>query len=164
MFIWDSTQEKIYGQWYDANDICSEGSCSVTLESELLVDDYEWFVKSWNNYGKIWSDGMSFAIQGDDTPPSKVTQTSPSGQLASSTPTFTWAADPAFSWYRLWVGYPGDIKVFAQWYEPSEICSNGTCRVTTGTEFDVGNYEWYIKSWNDSGKVWSDGMSFTVSE
>ncbi len=30
----------------------------------------------------------------------------------------------------------------------------------TRTDF----YEWYIKSRNDFDKIWSDGMSFTVSD
>jgi hypothetical protein len=163
LFLWDSAEEKIRGQWYDASEICAGGSCSVSLEAELLVDDYEWFVKSWNDHGKVWSDGMAFTVQGDDTPPSKVTHTSPSGQLASSMSTYTWTQDLVSTWYRLWVGYPGDIKVFAQWYEASDICSDGNCSVTTGTELMEGDYEWYIKSWNDYGKIWSDGMEFSVS-
>ncbi|MDA3790497.1 MAG: MopE-related protein [Desulfobacula sp.] len=164
LFIWDSSEQEVHAQWYDASEICSEGDCTATLELELLVDDYEWYIKSWNEYGSIWSDGMNFTVQGDITPPSKVTHTSPSGQLESSTPTFTWVADLASTWYKLWVGYPGDIKVFAQWYDAADICSGGNCSVTIETEINVGNYEWYIKSWNDYGKVWSDGMSFTVDD
>jgi len=62
------------------------------------------------------------------------------------------------------VGYPGDQKIFAQWYEASDICFGGNCSVTTEIEFNVGEYEWYIKSWNEFGRVWSDGMSFTVDD
>jgi len=49
------------------------------------------------------------------------------------------------------------------WYEASDICSDGSCGVTTGTEYNIGDYEWYIKSWNGYGKVWSDGLSFMVT-
>ena len=66
--------------------------------------------------------------------------------------------------WKGWVGYPGDQKIFAKWYEASEICSDDSCLVTPETELMDGNYEWYIKSWNDYGKVWSDGVSFTVTE
>ncbi len=155
---------KIYDQWHDATKICSAGNCSVSLETVLSNDSYEWWVESWNDYGSVWSDGMTFIIQGNDIPPSKVTHTSPSGQLATSTSIFTWVADPASTWYRLWVGYPGDIKIYDQWHDAANICSDGNCTVTTGTEFNVGNYEWYVKSWNDYGTVWSNGMSFSVAE
>ncbi len=164
LFLWDSSEERVHAEWYDATAICSGINCSVTLQTELASGSYEWWVKSWNDYGSVWSDGIAFTVQGNDTPPSKATHTSPSGQLEASTSTFTWAADSVSTWYRLWVGYPGDQKIFAQWFEASDICSDGNCSVTTGTEFNVGNYEWYIKSWNDYGKVWSDGMSFSVGE
>ena len=163
LWVGDSYGEKIHAQWYESSDICSDGSCSVTLESELTSDSYEWFVKSWNVYGSVWSDGMTFTIQGDDTPPSKVTQTSPSGTTEDSTPTFTWVADPASTWYRLWVGHPGDIKIFAQWYDAADICSGGNCSVTLETELLNGDYELYIKSWNNYGKVWSDGLQLSIA-
>ena len=37
-------------------------------------------------------------------------------------------------------------KIFAQWYEVSDICSGGNCSVIFETELMDGNYEWYIKS------------------
>ncbi len=171
IYLKNKSSDYKFVQWYEIADnfskypevTCTNGECSIVLDSTLDIGSYEWFVMGWNDNGNgDWSDGMTFTIQANDSPPSKVTHTSPSGQLASSTLTFTWVADPNATWYRLWVGYPGDQKIFAQWYEASDICSNGICSVTTGTEFNVGNYEWYIKFWNDSGKVWSDGMSFVV--
>lgn len=164
IFIWDSAEKTVLTQWYDANDICSGGSCTVTLESALLVDGYEWFVKSWNDYGSAWSDGMNFTVQGDDTPASKVAHSSPSGTTQDSTPTFTWEADPASTWYKLWVGTPSGDRIFRQWYEAADICSGGNCSVIFGSELPDGEYEWYIKSWNDYGKAWSDGMGFSVSK
>ncbi len=164
LFVRNSAEEKIHAQWYDASDICFGADCSATLDSELIRGSYEWWVKSWNEHGSIWSDGMGFTVQGNDTPPSKVIHTSPSKTTQDSTPTFTWTADPAATWYRLWVGYSGDVRVFAQWYDADDICSGGSCSVILGSELAVGNYEWYIKSWNEYGKIWSDGMSFTVSE
>ncbi len=100
--------------------------------------------------------------QSDSIPPSKITHTSPSGTAQEPTPTFTWSEDPASTWYKFWVGDPNGDKVFAQWYEATEICSGGSCSVTLDTELAEGSYEWYIKSWNDYGKVWSDGMSFSL--
>ncbi len=35
---------------------------AITIETELMEGDYEWYIKSWNDYGKVWSDGMSFTV------------------------------------------------------------------------------------------------------
>jgi len=88
----------------------------------------------------------------------------PSGTIQDSVPIYSWNEAHSATWYRLFVWNDAEKKVHAQWYETSEICSGGNCSVTTVTEFNGGNYEWYIKSWNDYGKIWSDGMSFSVSE
>ena len=158
-------------QWYEIEDgysnypevNCSDGECSVALVSELENGNYDWWVRSWNDFGNgEWSEGMSFTITGNENLPSKVTQISPSGQTTDSTPTFTWNHGPASTWYKLWVGYPNDDRVFGQWYDISEICTHGTCSITLETELIDGDYEWYVKSWNDYGKVWSDGMTFSI--
>lgn len=160
LFLWDSSEKTVYTNWYESSAICIGGSCSVSIGLELPVGEYEWFVKSWNSYGSIWSDGMTFNTS---SPPSKVTQTSPSGLLSSSVSNFTWVSDPASTWYRLWVGYSDDQKISAKWYEANDICSAGTCSVLFETELMDGDYKWYIKSWNSYGKAWSDGMSFTIA-
>ncbi len=164
LFVSDDTGKRIHGEWYDAADICTGDTCSVTLESITASGGYQWWIKSWNDYGSVWSDGMSFAIQGDDTPPSKVTHTSPTGTIQTSNPTFTWNIDPESTWYKLWVGYNSTDKIFAQWYDTADICSGGSCSVVIETELLPGDYEWYVKSWNDYGNAWSDGMSFTVAD
>jgi hypothetical protein len=163
LFISDHTGKKVHGEWYDSSDICTGDTCSVTLESILAGGGYQWWVKSWNDYGSVWSEGMSFTVQGNHTLPSKVTHTSPSGITQASTPAFVWKTDPESTWYRLWIGYPGDQRIFAAWYDAADICSNDTCSVTPDLNLSDGDYEWYIKSWNDHGKVWSDGMNFFVS-
>ncbi len=162
-WVGDSSGDKLFAQWYDATEICSSGNCSVTPALALTSGNYEWYIKSWNDNSKIWSNGMSFTVTGGTTP-SKVTHTTPSGTTQDSTPTFTWAEDPASTWYKFWVGTPNGDKIFAQWYDASEICSGNNCSVTLESELPDGSYGWYIKSWNDYGKLWSDGMSFTVSE
>ncbi|MDA3790314.1 MAG: hypothetical protein PF503_17705 [Desulfobacula sp.] len=154
---------KVFAQWYDAAEICSGGNCSVSPELELAGSDYEWYVKSWNGHGRIWSDGMAFTIQNTGTPPSKITHTSPSEATQDSTPTYTWAKDSDTTYYKLWVGYPNGDKVFSKWYAAGEICYGSSCSVTPDADLTNGNYEWYVKSWNADGRVWSDGMGFTIT-
>ena len=162
LLIWNSSSEKIHSEWYDSLVVCSGDNCSVTLENDLAYDDYQWWVKSWNEDGNAWSDGMIFSVLESYVLPSKVNQTSPSGTIQDTTPKFTWNADPVSTWYKLWIGYPGDQKIFAKWYDASEICSGDECSVTPDLDLIPDDYEWYIKSWNEYGKVWSDGMNFTV--
>lgn len=161
----DSSEKTVFSQWYEASDICSNENCTVNLEASLESGTYEFWVKSWNEYGNMWSNGMDCTIYGDDNmPASKVTQFSPSGSTQNSAPTFTWNVDPASTWYKLWVGFNSTDKVFAKWYDAIQICSDGTCSINMETALSNGDYEWYVKSWNENGKVWSDGMSFTITE
>ncbi len=164
LWVGSPNGDRIFVQWYEASDICSDGNCSVTPDLDLTSGSYEWYIKSWNDNSKVWSDGMAFTVQGNDAPPSKVTHTSPLGSTQDSTPIFTWTEDPVSTWYKLWVGYNSTDKIFAQWYEASNICSDGTCSVSIETELMDDDYEWYIKSWNEDGKIWSDGMNFSFSQ
>lgn len=156
--------DKIFASWHETANICTDGNCAVTIQKELMSGSYEWYVKSYNDSGSVWSDGLSFTIQGDDTPPSKVTHSSPSGIAQNSTPTFTWVSDPVSTWYKLWVGYLNGIKVYSDWYAASEVCSVINCSITLDTPLADGDYEWYIKSYNEYGKIWSEGMSFSITE
>lgn len=164
LWVGNSSQEKLHAQWYKALDICSDGSCKVTLESEFTSDSYEWWVKSWNENSSVWSDGMSFSVQGNGTLPSKIIHTSPSGNFTDSTPTYAWHEDSVSTWYKLWVGNSSGERIFVQWYEASDICSEGDCSVTPESDLSEGEYAWWIKSWNEYGEVWSNGMGFIVTE
>ncbi len=164
LWIGYDSGEKIFAQWYETSDICSGESCSITIESQLAGNSYEWWVESWNDYDRVWSDGMTFVVQGSDTPPSKIIHKTPSGQTQDSTPAYTWDEDPASTWYKLWIGYDSGERIFAQWYEASTICSGGSCSVTLESELSAGNHSWWIKCWNDYGRIWSNGMNFTITE
>jgi len=163
LFIWDEHEDTVFRQWYEASQICLNGQCSASTDMELKAGKYEWFVKSWNNHGKIWSDGMAFTVQDNETLPSKVIHISPDGITPNQAMIFTWVADPVSTWYKLWIGHPNNERIFSQWYEASTICSDGDCAVTVEAELNSGNYMWYIKSWNDDGKIWSDGMNFSLT-
>ena len=173
VFVSNSSIGYKFVQWYEIEDNysnypevdCTNGKCSVTINADLDNGEYDWWVRGWNDDGNgPWSDGRSFTIQGEEAIPSKVTHTSPSGTVQDSMPTYTWVHDPASTWYKFWIGYPNGDRIFAKWYEASGICSGDSCSLTPDSELSNGEYEWYIKSWNDYGKIWSDGMDFTVTE
>lgn len=87
---------------------------------------------------------------------------SPSGTIEDSTPRYTWDEDPASTRYKLWIGYDNGERIFTQWYESSDICSEGSCSITLESELSAGSYDWWIKCWNVYGNVWSDGMGFSI--
>lgn len=100
------------------------------------------------------------------SPPGRATLVSPSGNISTSTPTYTWNAVPLATWYYLWVNDNGAAKI-QSWYTATQAgCSSGygTCSVTPSTALDEGTSQWWIQTWNDAGYgPWSDGMSFTVA-
>jgi hypothetical protein len=90
---------------------------------------------------------------------------SPSGQISTNKPTYTWNAVPGSTWYYLWVE---DSKGTAikKWYSADQAgCYIGSdiCSVTPETAVAPGSAKWWIQTWgaNIDGP-WSDGMAFTV--
>lgn len=156
--------EKAFSKWVEASDVCVGDICSTTIDLRLSNDSYEWFVKYWNENDSEWSNGLGFSVQISATLPSQVTQISPSGATQDPTPTYTWEEAPLSTWYKLWVGYSDGDQVSGQWYEAADICSGGNCSVTPESELLNDDYEWWVKSWNDFGSIWSNSMEFTVNE
>lgn len=170
LYIQNGSEEKIHAKWYESISVCSNGLCKVTIESELSNDDYKWWVKSWNEHGKVWSEGTSFAVQVDNKKPSKVNLISPSGTIGDKTPTFTWDEDPNSTWYKLCLKNNVTMQTVSQWYEvknnnsdfPEATCSDGKCSVTLDYELEVNAYEWYILSYNENGRADSDPLGFNI--
>lgn len=164
--LWIGTlnESKVFANWYKASTICSNNICSIQPDIELSDGDYVWFVKSWNEYDNIWSDGMRFSIYSEEIMPSKVLQILPSGTVENSNLEYTWDENLDSTWYKLWIGTLNGTKVFGEWYEASTICSNIICSILPDLELSDGDYLWYVKSWNDYGNIWSDGMSFSIAD
>jgi Leucine-rich repeat (LRR) protein len=62
LLIWDSLNQNVFAQWYKESDICTNGTCLVDPGLDLSNDAYTWWIKSWNDFGSIWSIGMIFAV------------------------------------------------------------------------------------------------------
>ena len=104
--------------------------------------------------------GTAFAL------PSAATLIAPNGIIADNTPTYTWNAVAASTWYYLWVDDSTGNKI-KTWYSASQAgCASGigTCSVTPVTVLANGAGKWWIQTWNASGSgPWSNVMAFTVS-
>ncbi len=107
-----------------------------------------------------------------DVAPNKTTLTLPLGITENIAPTFTWDEVSNATWYKIYIRNTLTDYRFGEWYEIEDnfpdyaetVCSGGKCTVTLDFELKSGNYNWYVESWNNYGRVWSDGMSFTVTE
>ncbi len=172
LLVQDSQGEKVYAQWHEAEDICSDTVCSLTPDVGLAPGFYEWFVKSWNDNGKAWSTGLVFSVQSQTGLPGRVDLISPLGDIGEDISLFTWTADPEATWYRLSVADASGNLKFAQWYEcldnhvnyPEVDCTAAECGVTLDLNLTGGSYDWYVKTWNEIGKgPWSEGGNFTVT-
>jgi hypothetical protein len=94
---------------------------------------------------------------------------SPSGIIATHTPTYAWTAVGNARRYYLWVDDPtsgenGKIKIR---YSAAQVgCGGGTgiCSVKPTTPLASGPATWWIQTWNEAGDgPWSAPMGFHVS-
>jgi hypothetical protein len=166
-YLWvnDSTGNRIQ-QWY-TNDICGYGSglCSLTPATTLNPGTGQWWVQAKNSAGSsAWSTPLSFTVQGS-TPglPGAATLLSPTGSIATKTPTYTWKPVSNSTWYYLWVNDSQGNRI-QQWYTATAVgAGSGTCSVTPAITLNSGAGRWWIQTWTSSGAgPWSAPMNFTV--
>ncbi|HJR80257.1 MAG TPA: hypothetical protein VJ821_09305 [Anaerolineales bacterium] len=158
----------IFHQWYDANAICSGGTCEVTPPLTLSTGNFAWWVQTWNSSGYgPWSDGLPFNIPATPVP-GDATLISPNGSINDTTPTYTWNSVSGATWYYLWISKVNSdsslTTVHKQWYDASLVCSGGNCSVTpAGITLASGNYRWWIQTWNAGGYgPWSNFRNFSL--
>jgi hypothetical protein len=120
----------VVNQWYTAG-ICPAGTCSVVSPTTVGGGNYSWRVRTWNSAGYgPWSAVTTFSTT-IPTLPTAATNLSPSGTIASHTPTYTWNKVGMATWYRLYVNGPSGL-VKDQWYQASTICNSITNVCTVG--------------------------------
>lgn len=172
LFIRDSSQQKTYAHWYEASNICSETFCTVTPDITLTSGTYEWFIKSWNEQGSTWSNGLDFSVQTGAVLAQKVVLVSPLGNSENSNPEFSWNADADATWYKVYLSNESKSVKFSQWYEiqdntleyPHVSCTSGVCGIIPGLDLPEGDYTWYVKAWNDNGSApWSDAGLLSIT-
>jgi hypothetical protein len=91
---------------------------------------------------------------------------SPSGSIATSTPTYRWNAVPTATYYYLWVNATNGSPRIQVWYTAAAAgCAGGTgtCAITPGTALASGAATWWIQTWSAAGfGPWSSGLAFSV--
>jgi hypothetical protein len=106
---------------------------------------------------------MNFTVSAG-APPGASSPMSPSGTIATSTPTFTFSKVTGADDYYLYVAHSASSTiVHTQWYPSSAVCGAATCSVTPATPLGSASYRWWIQTRNAAGTgPWSAGMDFTV--
>ena len=89
----------------------------------------------------------------------------PSGDVTTNNPTYTWNAVSGATWYYLWVNDSTGNKI-KQWYTASQAnCESGTgiCSVSSSISLSNGDGTWWLRTWNDTGYgPWSASLNFNV--
>jgi hypothetical protein len=116
----------------------------------------------------VSSRSQTFGWTVADLPP-PVTLVSPSGTLATATPTFVWKALPNVTSYRLWVNdaAAGDTAIQKDYTPTQAGCGAGTgqCTVSPGIALAQGPASWSVRASNAAGAgAWSASMSFSVPD
>lgn len=121
----------------------------------------------------VYADGSLSAFSPADVgfsggcaPPTVVTLVSPAGLTWSTTPAYTWNAQPGVASYHLWVG-TGTTPVLSAWYTAEQAgCASGAgpCSVTPATPLADGRWEFTVQGGNDQGTgPWSTAKVFDIS-
>jgi hypothetical protein len=159
-----ATSAIVHTQWYQASAVCGASDCSVTPSVTLPSAGYRWWIQTRNTVGTgPWSAGMNFTVSAG-APPGASSPMSPSGTIATSTPTFTFSKVTGADDYYLYVAHSASSTiVHTQWYPSSAVCGAATCSVTPATPLGSASYRWWIQTRNAAGTgPWSAGMDFTV--
>jgi len=134
-----------------------EGGTTWQPDAELRGGNYQWWVRAWNadGYGP-WSDVAAFTIS--VRTPAKIAITSPVGTNDDALAAYTWQADEAATWYRLWVNRNGSAWRNSWHY-------TGVTNGMLSTEVQghtLGSYKWWVRGWGPDGYgPWSDPLEFT---
>jgi hypothetical protein len=119
-----------------------------------------WYVRARNatNFG-TWSGAQSFFVN----PPtlSAPTQLSPTGQISTTTPSYTWNEVVGAASYEVWVSDEAAVKYVGP---ANATCSAGTCTSSPGTTLISGNAWWWVRTFDSTGGAsgWAGPMSFRV--
>jgi hypothetical protein len=99
-------------------------------------------------------------------PPGAATLFAPTGTIATTTPTFSWAAVSSATEYQLWVNDANTAAKILITYPAAAVgcgAGTGTCTASPGVTLAHGAALWWIRTSNAAGPgPWSTAVGFTV--
>ena len=144
--------------WYLPSQVCVSTLCAASPAVPIAVGPANWRVRAWRATGAgPWTTAMNFDAA--ETAPGKVTTIAPANSVSTATPTFTWNAMAAASYYLLRITDRDNVSV-DHWFLPSDAgCAAGVgvCSVTPASATKAGAAHWEVLAWNGSGfGPWSE--------
>lgn len=145
----------VINTWYTASAVgCSAGTgtCSITHATTLAVGAHQWWVNAWSPYASAWSSQGNFTLAIDL--PGEISRISPTGDVSTNPPTFSWTADPDATWYQLYVNGPSGTAIINEWYSAATAgCPGGTetCSVTPSVTEQNGAHKWWMRGYGAGG-------------
>ena len=80
------------------------GTCTISPGVSLAPGSATWWIRTANAAGPgPWSTPITFTVPTASTPPGAATLLEPSGVVATTTPSYSWAAVSGATQYQLWV-------------------------------------------------------------
>jgi hypothetical protein len=128
--------------------------------SDVTLNGHKYLVQ------QLWSNAVSGCAMsyGVLSPPPATTLISPTGDIGTNQPTYTWNAvtgTNAATYYLLWVDNPAGTPIIQTWYPASSVCGSTTCSATPSVPVADGAYEWWVLTWNAAGDgTWSSPLTF----
>ncbi len=156
LFVYTSANAKIFSG--DVTPTCDATQCTYTPSFTLGLGNYKWAVKAGNLFG--WSANsawMNFTV----ALPLPPTPQTPTGNISTGSPTFTWTKSSGATGYSLYVYTTANVKMFAGAVVPT--CVGTTCTYNSSLALPNGNYKWALKAGNANGySPTSAWLNFTV--
>ncbi len=164
-----STAAKIYVMYTAAAVGCGAGTgtCTISPGVSLAPGNATWWIRTSNAAGPgPWSTAFTASVSTPSTRPGAATLLAPSGTVATTTPSFSWAAVSGATHYQLWVNDAsagGKINVT---YTAAAVgcgAGTGTCTISPGVTLAPGTATWWILTSNAAGAgPWSLSLAFLL--
>jgi len=156
---------KIFREWLKVEDVDqNDGTCAAVSPKDLPPGALYAWVRPWNaNNGGVWSDAHSFSVASYSAP-GKAVLTGPAAEVSDFFPVLTWDEVPGANYYQVLIykAYKGNY--LRKWYKDEDVCSNGTCSLTSPTGHGNGSYGAWVQPFNPAGYgTWSDYRPYTVN-
>jgi hypothetical protein len=136
------------------------GTCAVAPNVVLATGPGLWWVAAFNAVGDL-----AISTEKAFTVPVAATLVTPTGGIATTTPTFTWNAVAEASQYHLWVEDSSGGRIRQTFSAAQTACSSGTgtCSAMPDVVLTAGTSHWWIVSTDAAGNgPRSIEASFTV--
>lgn len=152
--------------WYTpAQAGCESGSgtCSAPAPRTFTAGLVAWKVITWNTFGySPWSTSMTALVDLEDPNLGTARLVSPTGPIATRTPTYVW--DPVTDAERYEFSVTDALGVTREsWHSAALVCPD-SCSVSPNVTVAIGPGQWKVRAWSTSGAGdWSAPLGFDAS-